>query len=308
MKAITKSLRTGSRQLEKIPEHFDCPFKSLGTSLISKKSTDSVHSSALRYHQLLIALGTVIADYDYLCLYINYSPLLSIDTVFTGWYITHLYIYPIPFKFILYKHLSSAVDSTTFWTQLESLQKASLGTPHNNFPFKQATGADLQSFETLVNEGSKEPSWWVWVTDENVPSSIEEWSGIDNDGYLIVSEEHACTLDNHLGPAMPSAQSVSEVRSVADDDVLQTQMSTPKESDEEEKEEVEVVADQSGDEREDEEKKDEEDGEGESEEGDEEMEDDYPAFGDVSSHKRARLGRFMVKHNLVGKGIYLIPW
>ncbi|KAF6146309.1 hypothetical protein GIB67_003047 [Kingdonia uniflora] len=90
----------------------------------------------------------------------------------------------------LYKHLSAAVDSATFLTQLGSLQQASLGTPHNGFPFKQATGADLQSLETLVNVGTKEPSWWVWVTDENVPSSLEEWSGIDNDGYLIVSEEH----------------------------------------------------------------------------------------------------------------------
>ncbi|KAF6174110.1 hypothetical protein GIB67_020292 [Kingdonia uniflora] len=98
MKAVTKSLRTGSKQLEQIPEHFDGPFKSLGTSLIR---------------------------------------------------------------------------------------------------------ADLQSLETLVNVGSKEPGWWVWVTDENVPSSIEEWSGIDNDGYLFVSEEHACTLDNHLGLATP---------------------------------------------------------------------------------------------------------
>ncbi|KAF6157266.1 hypothetical protein GIB67_029885 [Kingdonia uniflora] len=81
----------------------------------------------------------------------------------------------------LYKHLSAAVDSATFLTQLGSLQQASLGTPHNGFPFKQATGADLQSLETLVNVGTKEPSWWVWVTDENVPSSLEEWSGIDND-------------------------------------------------------------------------------------------------------------------------------
>lgn len=42
----------------------------------------------------------------------------------------------------------------------------------------------------LVNIDQEEPSWWVWVTDEMVPSNVEEWSGIDDENYVVVSEEH----------------------------------------------------------------------------------------------------------------------
>ncbi|KAE8715454.1 hypothetical protein F3Y22_tig00110174pilonHSYRG00491 [Hibiscus syriacus] len=36
----------------------------------------------------------------------------------------------------------------------------------------------------------EDPSWWVWVTDEMVPSNVEEWSGIDDENYIVVTEEH----------------------------------------------------------------------------------------------------------------------
>lgn len=43
--------------------------------------------------------------------------------------------------------------------------------------------------EILINVGKEEPSWWVWVTEDMVPSNAEEGSGIDNENYVVVSEE-----------------------------------------------------------------------------------------------------------------------
>lgn len=48
----------------------------------------------------------------------------------------------------------------------------------------------MHSAEILIKVDNEEPSWWVWVTDEMVPSNVEEWSGIDNENYVVVSEEH----------------------------------------------------------------------------------------------------------------------
>lgn len=48
----------------------------------------------------------------------------------------------------------------------------------------------MQTAEILVNVSQEEPSWWVWVTEEMVPNNVEEWSGIDDDSYVVVSEEH----------------------------------------------------------------------------------------------------------------------
>lgn len=48
----------------------------------------------------------------------------------------------------------------------------------------------MHSAEILIKVDNEEPSWWVWVTDEMVPGNVEEWSGIDNENYIVVSEEH----------------------------------------------------------------------------------------------------------------------
>ncbi|KAF8377038.1 hypothetical protein HHK36_030410 [Tetracentron sinense] len=85
----------------------------------------------------------------------------------------------------LYVRLVATVDSNNFLTQLESMRQASIKGPSNDFPFKETTGG-----ETLINLDADEPSWWVWVTDEMVPSNIEEGSGIDKESYVIVNEEH----------------------------------------------------------------------------------------------------------------------
>lgn len=35
-----------------------------------------------------------------------------------------------------------------------------------------------------------ELSWWVWVTEKLDPQNLEEPSGIDNENYVIISEEN----------------------------------------------------------------------------------------------------------------------
>ncbi|KAA8538487.1 hypothetical protein F0562_028142 [Nyssa sinensis] len=113
----------------------------------------------------------------------------------------------------LYARLVDTFHSKKFLTQLKSLQRESLDGTGCKFPFNEASGADLQSAEVLINVDLGEPSWWVWVTEEMVPSNVEEWSGIDNENYVVVSEEHVvdgvanfmarCILSN------PKAQSLT---------------------------------------------------------------------------------------------------
>ncbi|KAK1384339.1 GPI-anchored protein like [Heracleum sosnowskyi] len=86
----------------------------------------------------------------------------------------------------LHDRLMASVDSTKFLNQLHSLQADG---PSCEFPFKEASGTDLETAEILVNVSSGEPSWWVWVTDEMVPSNVEERSAIDHENYVVVSEE-----------------------------------------------------------------------------------------------------------------------
>ncbi|GAB2271470.1 hypothetical protein Dimus_006309 [Dionaea muscipula] len=76
----------------------------------------------------------------------------------------------------LHEQLVAEVDSEKFLSRLKSLHGAS--------------GADLDSAEILINVDQEEPSWWVWITDEMVPGTVEERSGIDDESYVILSEEH----------------------------------------------------------------------------------------------------------------------
>ena len=52
------------------------------------------------------------------------------------------------------------------------------------------TELDHGCADILINVDSQQPSWWVWVTDELDPSNAEEWSGIDDESYVVISEEH----------------------------------------------------------------------------------------------------------------------
>ncbi|XP_009800236.1 uncharacterized protein LOC107827987 [Nicotiana tabacum] len=90
----------------------------------------------------------------------------------------------------LHDRLLAAVESGSFLKQLESLNRNSVDGNGCQFPFKEPTGSDMETAELLVNMSLEEPSWWVWVTEEMVPSNFEERSGIDNENYVIVSEEY----------------------------------------------------------------------------------------------------------------------
>ncbi|GMI90872.1 hypothetical protein like AT1G44770 [Hibiscus trionum] len=87
----------------------------------------------------------------------------------------------------LYARLVSTVESKDFLARLNSLNGSNTKL---EFPFKEATADDMHSADILINVNQKDPSWWVWVTDEMVPSNVEEWSGIDDENYIVVTEEH----------------------------------------------------------------------------------------------------------------------
>ncbi|KAL7086226.1 hypothetical protein ACP275_14G326000 [Erythranthe tilingii] len=84
----------------------------------------------------------------------------------------------------LHDRLLDAVNSESFLNELVTLRQKSTST----FPFDEPSGKDLEKAEVLINVDHEEPSWWVWVPE--VPIKIEEKSGIDNENYVIVSEEH----------------------------------------------------------------------------------------------------------------------
>ncbi|GAA0164263.1 hypothetical protein LIER_19942 [Lithospermum erythrorhizon] len=84
----------------------------------------------------------------------------------------------------LHQKLISCVESQGF------LDSISTNNNIPSFPFKDPQATDLEAVEILINVDQEEPSWWVWVTDDMAPSNIEEQSGIDNQSYVVVSEEH----------------------------------------------------------------------------------------------------------------------
>ncbi|KAH6835276.1 elongation factor [Perilla frutescens var. hirtella] len=86
----------------------------------------------------------------------------------------------------LHDRLLSTVKSGSFLNELESLRQKSTCT----FPFDEPSGADMEKAEVLINIDHEEPSWWVWVSDDIVPKNTEEKSEIDNENYVIVTEEH----------------------------------------------------------------------------------------------------------------------
>ncbi|XP_020211392.1 uncharacterized protein LOC109796147 [Cajanus cajan] len=85
--------------------------------------------------------------------------------------------------------LIATMRSDEYLTRLKFLQEET-ASGGNQFPFKEANEVDYRSADILVNVDSQEPSWWVWVKDETDPSNMEEWSGIDDESYLVISEEH----------------------------------------------------------------------------------------------------------------------
>ncbi|KAI9087619.1 hypothetical protein K1719_030489 [Acacia pycnantha] len=73
----------------------------------------------------------------------------------------------------LQARLVDNVRSDEYLTQLKCLQQK----------------VDYQSANILVVDSEK-LSWRVWVKDEVEPSNIEEHSGINDENYIVIGEEH----------------------------------------------------------------------------------------------------------------------
>ncbi|KAG6406025.1 hypothetical protein SASPL_133621 [Salvia splendens] len=89
-------------------------------------------------------------------------------------------------RYQLNDRILDAVQSESFVNELEFLRQNTTCT----FPFDEPSGTDLENAEILINMDHEEPSWWVWVSDDMVPKNTEEKSGIDNENYVFVTEEH----------------------------------------------------------------------------------------------------------------------
>ncbi|KFK36198.1 hypothetical protein AALP_AA4G090600 [Arabis alpina] len=98
----------------------------------------------------------------------------------------------------LYARLVSMVTSKDFLVRLEHLRQALSNGTQNQFPFKEPTEDDVQTVEVLIEMDHQEPSWWVLVTDDMVPSNVEEQSAIDNEHYVVVNEDHVVDAVAHF--------------------------------------------------------------------------------------------------------------
>jgi hypothetical protein len=98
----------------------------------------------------------------------------------------------------LYARLVTMVTSRDFLARLENLRQALSNGTQNQFPFKEPTEDDVKTVEVLIEMDHQEPSWWVLVTDDMVPSNVEEQSAIDNEHYIVVNEEHVIDAVAHF--------------------------------------------------------------------------------------------------------------
>ncbi|XP_010530199.1 PREDICTED: uncharacterized protein LOC104806820 isoform X2 [Tarenaya hassleriana] len=97
----------------------------------------------------------------------------------------------------LFARLISMVTSKDFSARIEHMRQALAEGTQNQFPFKEPTG-DMQTVEVLIDIDHQEPSWWVLVTDDMIPSNVEEKSAIDNEHYIVVTEEHVVEAVAHF--------------------------------------------------------------------------------------------------------------
>ncbi|XP_031493048.1 uncharacterized protein LOC116259395 [Nymphaea colorata] len=84
----------------------------------------------------------------------------------------------------LYEQLLATLETSNFLKQLDFLKKSLSTSTKSDILFKEIDG------ETLISVELEEPSWWVLVTGEVAPNAVEEFSGIDDESYLIVNEQH----------------------------------------------------------------------------------------------------------------------
>nr|XP_043632756.1 uncharacterized protein LOC122603953 [Erigeron canadensis] len=80
----------------------------------------------------------------------------------------------------LHARIMDTVESPKFLSQLKTFSNDSVdGIP----------AMDFNVDEILINVGGKEPSMWIWVSEEMVHGKAEEKSEIDNENYVVINEE-----------------------------------------------------------------------------------------------------------------------
>ncbi|WOL18504.1 hypothetical protein Cni_G27301 [Canna indica] len=84
----------------------------------------------------------------------------------------------------LHSRLLAAVESSSFLGKLELLHEGSKG----GVPTPKSTNINGEEVPIQVDDG--EVCWWIWITHETTPECLEEISGIDNENYVIISEEN----------------------------------------------------------------------------------------------------------------------
>ena len=57
------------------------------------------------------------------------------------------------------------------------------------FIFCSSPVEDSMTADIVVDVGNGEPSFWIWVTEEMVPSMVHEPCSIDNESYVIINED-----------------------------------------------------------------------------------------------------------------------
>ncbi|KAG6516287.1 uncharacterized protein LOC121971706 [Zingiber officinale] len=90
----------------------------------------------------------------------------------------------------LHSRLLAAVKNSNFLENLESLHEGSKCIENSGVPITNDIDANQSGTEVAIKVGDAEPSWWVWVVHEITPDCLEEISGIDNENYVIISEEN----------------------------------------------------------------------------------------------------------------------
>nr|ADE75917.1 unknown [Picea sitchensis] len=82
----------------------------------------------------------------------------------------------------LYERLRNTVDSPNFLAKLK--------TSHDNGSATSKDPANMGiEVDTLANTNPEDPSLWVWVPDDMATRKVEERCGLDNEGYILITEE-----------------------------------------------------------------------------------------------------------------------
>lgn len=80
----------------------------------------------------------------------------------------------------LYEQLVKTLESPTFLEKLQALRQ--------NIKKEDTASVEFEG-DIMVNSNPDDPSWWVWVTKDTVPNKREEQCTLDDENYIIITEE-----------------------------------------------------------------------------------------------------------------------